>query len=99
MSLNGRLNSGSSEEVMQRLGTVLDAGATKVVIDLSQLEYVSSVGLRVLIDAAKRVSRANGKLALCSLDANVREVFELAGFARLVPIFASHDEAVAHVTQ
>jgi anti-anti-sigma factor len=73
---------------------VIDEGERQLVIDLSQLNYVSSAGLRVFLLASKRLSPAGGKLVLCSLQEPVKEVFEIVGFFSILSILGSRDEAL-----
>jgi stage II sporulation protein AA (anti-sigma F factor antagonist) len=73
---------------------VINSGTQRLVVDLSQLDYVSSSGLRVFIIAAKRLQTVNGKIVLCSMKDQVRQVFDLAGFSSMLSIHASRDEAI-----
>lgn len=91
----GKLDATSSPDLDQRLVTLTENGVRRVVVDLSALEYVSSAGLRVFLSAAKRLQKAEGKMALANPAAQVQQVFEIAGFAAILPIFKSMDEAVA----
>lgn len=75
----------------------IDSGARRFVIDLSQLDYISSSGLRVILLAAKRLNSTAGKLVLCCLTDNVRQVFELAGFLSLFRFYGSRDEAINNI--
>jgi len=82
---SGRVDSVSSSELERALVGHLGAGESRVVVDLAQVEYISSAGLRVLLMTAKKLKDADGRLVLCAMPESVRLVFELAGF---VPIFA-----------
>jgi anti-anti-sigma factor len=84
----GRIDTNTSGELERMLFGHLGAGETRVLVDLSGVEYISSAGLRVLLKAAKTVREKGGRLVLCSLGQSVREVFDLAG---LRPIFAIED--------
>lgn len=90
----GRLDATSAPETDRRLAALITAGARQVVFDLSGLDYVSSAGLRVFLAAAKRMKQAQGKLTLASPAPQIRQVFELAGFATILPIFATLPEAI-----
>jgi anti-anti-sigma factor len=94
LSLTGRLDAVSADPVKQRLLASVGA-APCLVLDFAGLTYVSSAGLRVLLELARRVQSAKGKLALCAMVRHVQQVFELAGFAALIPIFATRDEALS----
>jgi anti-anti-sigma factor len=73
---------------------VINGGTQRLVVDLSQLDYVSSSGLRVFILAAKRLQTVGGKIVLCSMKDQVRQVFDLAGFSSMLSIYGSRDEAI-----
>jgi anti-anti-sigma factor len=92
--LKGRLDVNTSPSAQTRLLQVIEEGKHKLVLDLSSLEYVSSAGLRVFMLVAKKIKTVNGKLALCGLKPNVHELFEIAGFLPLVPIYGSQPEAL-----
>ena len=91
----GRVDSTTSDELDRRLRAVLDRKAPRVVVDLGQVEYISSAGLRVLLALAKRMREQKGALALASLGDAVRQVFELAGFLPLFTVAATRADAVA----
>ena len=62
-------------------------------IDGGTLDYISSTGLRVLLVAAKRLKAVEGKIVLSSLKPHILEVFEIAGFKSIFPIYATADQA------
>ena len=87
VTLNGRLDANSSADAERGLFDVIAKGNGSMLLDLSELEYVSSAGLRVMLVAAKRVQQRGGKLALYGLNGNVREVFDISGFTAVFKIF------------
>ena len=93
----GRVDSNTAGELERRLLSRLAAGERQLVIDLADVEYISSAGLRVLLLALNKLKAAGGRLALCSMGQSVREVFELAGFTAIFIIEASRDLARARV--
>jgi anti-anti-sigma factor len=94
LGLEGRLDATNSKMLEDKVLAVIDEGEKQLVIDLSQLDYVSSAGLRVFLLASKRLHPAGGKLVLCSLQDPVKEVFEIVGFFSILSILDSRDEAV-----
>jgi len=84
----GRIDSASSTELERVLTSHLGNGERRLVVDLGQVEYISSAGLRVLLMTAKKLQDGSGGLVLCAMPESVRLVFELAGF---VPIFSIED--------
>ncbi len=94
LTLNGRLDSITSNKFEEKFLSLLSKEEKKVVVDCSQLDYISSAGLRVLLMVSKRLRVANGKIVLSSLKDQVKEVFDIAGFSSIFTIFKSQDEAV-----
>jgi|SRR5262245_35666699 len=94
LALTGRLDSSTSKTFEDKILAKIGSGDRRFVIDLAQLEYVSSAGLRVFLLAAKRLSNSNGKIVLCTLNDNIRQVFDTAGFSSIVSIYASRGEAL-----
>ena len=94
LGLSGKLDATTSKAFEERILSVIDVGERQLVVDLSQLDYVSSAGLRVFLLAAKRLSSSNGKIVLCSLKEPVREVFDITGFSSVFSVYGSYDEAV-----
>ena len=94
IALSGKLDTLSSVPLDEKLKELANNNVNKIVIDFSDLDFISSSGLRVLLSTAKKVKSTNGKLALSALQEHVKEVFDVAGFTMLFSIFSSKDEAV-----
>ena len=95
VELGGRMDAASAPEAEHKLMELIGRGETRLVLDLADLEYVSSAGLRVFLLVAKRLRAARGRLALAAARDAIREVFELAGFADLFTFVATREEAQA----
>jgi stage II sporulation protein AA (anti-sigma F factor antagonist) len=94
LSISGRLDAVSAVEADKDFNSVIDDGHENLLIDLARLEYISSAGLRVLLVVAKRIQQGGGKVVLCTLSSNVKEVFEISGFSSIFSIFTTNEEAV-----
>ncbi|MBU8902299.1 MAG: STAS domain-containing protein [Victivallales bacterium] len=94
LSISGRLDAVSAVEADNNFSTILDTGNKNLLFNLTALNYISSAGLRVLLVVAKRIQQDGGKVVLCSLSDNVKEVFEISGFSSIFSIFESRDEAL-----
>ncbi|WP_139999760.1 STAS domain-containing protein [Paenibacillus paridis] len=94
ISLSGRLDGASMGEVEQRFLELLGQGMKQFVFDMNELEYISSAGLRVMLLAVKKTRAIAGKIALCNLNANVQEVFQISGFSTIFEIFPEREEAL-----
>jgi anti-anti-sigma factor len=93
LSISGRLDAVSAVEADKDFNSVIDAGHENLLVNLGSLDYISSAGLRVLLVVAKRIQQNGGKVVLCSLSPNVREVFEISGFSSIFKIFTTDGEA------
>ncbi len=94
----GRLDSNTAPAFEARLMERIKNGGTRLVIDFSQLDYVSSAGLRVLLMAAKRLKAAKGSLALCSMKEYIHKVFKISGFLPIFTVVDDIDAAIAAVS-
>jgi anti-sigma B factor antagonist len=94
LSLSGKLDTTVAKTFEERMLAHIEAGDRRFVIDLARLDYISSAGLRVFLLAAKRLNSGDGKIVLCSLKDSVKEVFDIAGFSSIFPVYGSHDEAI-----
>jgi anti-sigma B factor antagonist len=93
VAISGSLDSGTSPEAQKALDAVL-RGAKKVALDFSELDYISSAGLRVLLGAAKTLKASGGTLRTFGLNQSVREVFEISGFSSILAVYPSEAEAL-----
>ncbi len=91
---SGRIDSATSSTFDRHLSSVIDRGDVRLIIDLSQIEYISSTGLSAFLSAAKKIPAQGGTMALAGLNNRIRLVFEMSGFLRLFPIYATVDAAV-----
>ncbi|MCB1499309.1 MAG: STAS domain-containing protein [Bauldia sp.] len=93
----GRLDSNSVGAAETEMFAHLETNETRVVLDLAGLDYISSSGLRLVLMMGKRLSLKGGKLALCNLKPNIREVFEISGFISILTVVGTRAEAEAAV--
>ena len=94
VAVKGRLDTTAAPQFDQALTGWLSDNESRFVIDLNELEYISSSGLRSILALAKKVKARNGEVALTSLRALVKEVFDISGFSTLMPVYASTDDAL-----
>ena len=91
----GRVDSGTASTLEARLLLAAKHGDGKVVVDFAQVRYISSAGLRALLAGAKQVQKSGGGVALCGINMDVREVFEVSGFLTVFKARDSRAEAAA----
>ena len=97
VKLKGRLDSSASSSAEAGFAAALGDEPPHLAIDFTELDYISSAGLRALLILAKRVQQMQGKVALFGLLDNVREVFAVSGFDRIFAIAADRAAAIATV--
>ena len=97
LALSGKLDATTAKTFEEKLFSQIESGERRFVINLAQLDYISSAGLRVFLLAAKRLNSANGKILLCLLQDPVREVFDIAGFSSVFSIYGSDDDAIKNL--
>jgi anti-sigma B factor antagonist len=95
LALSGRLDTETSADLELALADLQAAGATHFLIDMAEIGYVSSAGLRVLLALAKQLDGGRGSLRLCGLNAAVMQVFDVAGFSKLFLIYPTRDAALS----
>jgi len=96
ITVSGRLDSGSAGELEAVLPARMQT-TEKVALDLADVPYVSSAGLRVLLMGAKAARAKGHKLVLAGLSPSVREVFDISGFTGIFTIEPDVDSALANL--
>ena len=86
ITIKGHLDTGTTPEAEKAIRKILEEGNSRILFNFSDLEYLSSVGLRVILWVTKEIASMKGKLVLCSLNQYVKEIFEVSGFDSLIPI-------------
>ncbi|MDO5435094.1 MAG: STAS domain-containing protein [Clostridia bacterium] len=84
VSIKGRLDTMTSPELEAALHPDVDT-VSEVRLDLTELEYISSAGLRVLLSLQKTMN-GRGSLVLSNPNADIREIFDITGFSDILTI-------------
>jgi anti-sigma B factor antagonist len=90
----GRVDSSNANELGSAMDRAVDDGKNNVVLDLGEVEYMSSAGLREMVRVLKRVKRSGGDLRIANPSDRVKEVLELAGLDTIFEIYPTQVEAV-----
>ena len=94
--LKGRFDAVTAAMVEDKLNEILGNGNYMLVIDLSNVDYISSAGLRVLLATLKQAQKVErGDLRLAEMLPQVENVFEMAGFSQIFKVYPSLEEAIA----
>ncbi|NJN17054.1 MAG: STAS domain-containing protein [Oscillochloris sp.] len=100
LEVAGRVDAATSPQLKQKIDAIFDEGRYRIVLDLARLEYISSPGLRVLIEARKRAREwkitdlEGGDIRIANLPPRIKEVFDLTGFTSLFEFYGDALEAV-----
>jgi anti-sigma B factor antagonist len=93
----GELDVQSVPELRARLAEVLDAGQTRVVVDLAKVSFIDSLSLSALVGAGRKLGD-DGRMAIVAVHEYVRLILQATGLEQVLDVFPSRDEAVAFVT-
>ena len=94
--LEGRLDTTGAEAVELRF-SALTGGNPAVIIDLSGVEFLTSLGIRLLLQGAKTVRSKHGKLVLLQPSERIQNVLKAAGIDALIPVYQDREAATAAV--
>ena len=92
---SGRLDANTSQQFESEMLAQLNESPQGMVMDFSNLSYVSSAGLRVVLLAAKKVKAAGGRFVLCGISPAILEVFRVSGFLSILTVAPDRDAALA----
>lgn len=93
--VTGRLDGAASPGFAERIGALAAGDRPKLLLDLAGVDFVTSAGLRVVLQVVKRVKASGGLFALCSVRPPVRDVLDISGFSAMLSIHPARAEAIA----
>ncbi len=94
VSAEGRVDGANARKFQKAVENVITDGDQAVILDMENLSYISSAGLRSILLIAKGLQKRSSKFAVCALQDPIREVFRIVGFDKIVSIYDSQGEAV-----
>ena len=94
VSVKGRIDAVTAPEFEKELSNLISDGVKKLVINLGDLEYISSAGLRSILTIAKLLKAKEGKILFSGLQGPVRDVFNISGFGAIFKIYDSEAAAL-----
>ena len=92
---SGRIDSSNSREFHSELEAVVSDSDTALVLDFEDVSYISSAGMRVILLTAKGLQKSGLRFVLCSMNNDIREVFKISGFDKIIAIHNSQAEALS----
>jgi len=94
IGITGRLDTTNYSILEKKLMELIESHHDKILVECSKMDYISSSGLRILLMALKKITLMKGKFALCGLQENIHEIFEISGFTSIFEIHSSREDAV-----
>ncbi len=95
LAIAGRIDTATAPALEQAINQEIERQHRKILLNFSQVTYISSGGLRVLLATAKKLKNPGDRFALCSLSAEVAKILKLAGFTSIFSISPTEGEALA----
>ena len=94
VSVTGRIDAVTAPEFEKGLSALIAGGDMVLLLNLNDLEYISSAGLRSILSTAKQLKATGGTLLFCGLKGPVKDVFKISGFGSIFKIFETEEEAL-----
>ncbi|GAU09596.1 STAS domain-containing protein [Desulfoplanes formicivorans] len=95
LTVRGRMDAVTAPQFEEQCNAIIDGGATNICVQMAQVEYMSSAGLRSVLLIGKKLKGLGGGLAFYDLSGMVSEVFKMSGFSSIFPVGESQDDALA----
>lgn len=97
LELTGSIDPNTSPVLQKKVLDFIGSNEKKIILDFTNVEYISSAGLRVMLMAAKSMKKSGGQIILSSMKDFVKEVFDMSGFSTIFKIVNTTDEAVSEI--
>ena len=98
LALKGRLDAVTAPSFREKIMAFIDdQGECRILLDCTNMDYVSSAGIRVLFEVIFRLQDLSGKVACYGVTGNVRKIFGLADLTSEMGVFASQEEALNNI--
>lgn len=91
----GRLDTTTSGYTREEMVRIINKVSNKIIVNLKEIEYMSSAGLRVLLQASKLLQSSQGEMKICNANEQVSETLEVSGFHSLLDVYETEKEALA----
>lgn len=98
INLSGRMDFAGSEEIHEKFAVLTAPPGNAVIVDLSKVGFLTSVGIRTLVLIAKALKSRGGRMVLLNPDASVTKVLAISGVDRIIGVFRDLETACAALT-
>ena len=96
ISVHGEADLYTSPELKHHVIEAIARGNRSIIVDLTRATFIDSTALGVLTSARKRLTPANGRIAVVCTDRNIRKIFEVTGLDRVFSLYETRDVALAN---
>ena len=97
LAIEGRLDAASSPVLEKKLNDLLEENRKKIILDFSNVEYLSSAGIRLLLAFTKKLKAQEGNLVIFSIGEDIMEIIKMAGFESILNIYATQEQALQNI--
>jgi len=93
ITLIGRLDIIGTGEIETKFAGYSAGEKVRVIVDLSEVDFLSSIGIRLLMLTAKSVTSRGGKIVILNPTPDVQNVLEISGIPAIIPIYSHLESA------
>lgn len=96
VSINGELDHHSAEYIRQRLDAEIIKSTTKnIIFDMENVSFMDSSGVGVIMGRYKNIQKLNGKVAIASVNNQIKRIFDMSGILKFIPNYDNIDKAIS----
>ena len=95
VSITGSIDALTADQITGCVDEQINSGEKHLIINLSEVEFMSSAGLRVILGALKETRKQSGNLYIAGARAGVERVLKMSGFSKILKIYDNVDNAIA----
>lgn len=92
--IRGRLDAVSSPDTEKKIGNCIESGQHQLLFDFSEVDYISSAGMRMLLSTTKKLKNLSGKLIVFSVTPNIMDVLQMTGFDHVLDLAPKEEDAL-----
>jgi len=92
--IKGRLDAISSVDVERQIFNYISEGHHNLVLNFSQVDYLSSIGMRLLLRTTKKLKMLSGRLVVCEINTNVMDILKMSGFDHVIEFSSNEQDAL-----
>ena len=94
VQINGRLDAISAPVAEKHIFDLINDGNTQLLLDFTNVSYLSSAGMRTLLSTTKKLRALSGKLVVCSVKDNVMDILKMSGFDHVLDLVKTEEDAL-----